>query len=55
VGIPKIYEHGVEGEYYFLVLELLSENLEQTKEKFGGKLSLKTILLIANQLVFYKK
>ena len=51
VGIPRYYEYGTEGDYNFMAIELLGQTLETLMRNCGGKLSLKTILLLALQLV----
>ncbi len=50
VGIPKVYHCGYEGEYNVMVMDLLGESLDQTLKRLG-KFSLKTVLLLADQLV----
>lgn len=51
VGIPKIYWFGVEGEYNVMVIDLLGPSLEDlfsySKRRFG----LKTVLMVAEQMV----
>ncbi len=53
VGIPKIYWVGVQGDFNVLVMELLGPTLENLKKKCEKKLSLKTVLMIADQLVLF--
>lgn len=50
-GIPKLYYCGTEGDYNVLVLELLGPNLEDIMNYCDKILSLKTVIMIADQLV----
>jgi hypothetical protein len=50
-GIPKCYEYGSEGDFNFMAIELLGPTLETLMRGCGGKLSLRTVLLLATQLV----
>ncbi len=51
MGIPLPYWCGQEGDYNCLVMELLGETLAHYKQLCGGKFSLKTVLMVADQLV----
>lgn len=54
VGIPSIKWCGTEGDYNVLVMELLGPSLEDLFNFCSRKFSLKTVLLLADQLVSMK-
>ncbi|EES00938.1 casein kinase I [Sorghum bicolor] len=50
-GIPNIKWFGVEGDYNVLVMDLLGPSLEELFSFCNRKLSLKTVLMLADQLI----
>lgn len=50
-GIPSIKWSGVDGEENVLVLDLLGPSLEDLFVYCGRKFSLKTVLMLADQMV----
>lgn len=51
IGIPAIRWCGTEGDYNVLVMELLGPSLEDLFNFCGRRFKLKTVLLLADQLV----
>jgi casein kinase 1 delta/casein kinase I family protein HRR25 len=51
VGIPRVRWFGDECDFYVLVIDALGPSLEDLLNYCGRKLSLKTILLIADQAI----
>ncbi|KAH0848426.1 hypothetical protein HID58_090471 [Brassica napus] len=49
-GVPNIKWYGVEGEYNVLVIDLLGPSLEDLFNFCSRKLSLKTVLMLADQM-----
>ena len=50
-GIPNIRWFGVEGDYNVLVMDLLGPSLEDLFNFCSRKLSLKSVLMLADQMV----
>ncbi|KAJ3014104.1 UNVERIFIED_CONTAM: serine/threonine protein kinase [Siphonaria sp. JEL0065] len=50
-GVPSMYHFNIEGEYYCMVIDLLGPSLEDLFNFCGRKFSLKTVLLLANQMI----
>lgn len=51
MGIPNLHWFGVEGDYNVMVIDLLGPSLEDLFTYVGRKLSLKTVLMLADQMV----
>ncbi|PKI36569.1 hypothetical protein CRG98_043037 [Punica granatum] len=50
-GIPKVRWYGVEGDYNVLVMDLLGRSLEDLFNYCSRKLSLKSVLMLAEQMI----
>ncbi|KAL7140335.1 hypothetical protein ABFS83_09G113900 [Erythranthe nasuta] len=50
-GIPNVRWFGVEGDYNVLVMDLLGPSLEDLSSFCSRKLSLKTVLMLAEQMI----
>eukprot|EP00825_Cyclidium_porcatum_P029638 TRINITY_DN31597_c0_g1_i1.p1 TRINITY_DN31597_c0_g1~~TRINITY_DN31597_c0_g1_i1.p1 ORF type:complete len:303 (+),score=51.51 TRINITY_DN31597_c0_g1_i1:130-1038(+) len=51
VGIPNLHWFGVEEDFYVLVIDVLGPSLEDLFKFCNKKFSLKTVLMIADQLI----
>lgn len=51
VGFPQCYYYGTEGEYNVMVMDLLGPNLEELFNYCHRKFSLKTVCLLADQML----
>jgi hypothetical protein len=51
IGFAKVYEHGFESEFTYMITTMLGPNLDQLLKLCGGSFSLKTTMLIALQVL----
>ncbi|CAD8112001.1 unnamed protein product [Paramecium sonneborni] len=50
-GIPRIYGQGTDGDYNYIVIDLLGQSLEELLNKHNKRLSLKTVLMLGDQMI----
>lgn len=50
-GIPKIFWYGTEGKFNIMIQELLGSSLEEVFVKYERQLSVKSILMISDQIL----
>jgi casein kinase 1 epsilon len=50
-GIPKVHWSGIAGEHFALVMDLLGPSLEDLLNRSQRKFSLKTVLMVADQMI----
>ncbi|OMJ70562.1 hypothetical protein SteCoe_31440 [Stentor coeruleus] len=51
IGIPRIHWYGIEGEFNVMILDLLGPSLEDLLKVCNHKFSLKTVLILADQMI----
>lgn len=51
MGIPRVRWFGQEGDYNVLVMDRVGENLNELLQDCSGKFSLRTVLILAGQMV----
>ena len=51
-GIPYVKSYGFSGDHNILVMELLGKSLEDLFQDCGCKFSIKTVCMLADQMVY---
>lgn len=50
-GVPEVHYYGTEGDYNVLCIDLLGPSLEQLFEACGRRFSIKTVAMLARQMI----
>ena len=50
-GIPEVHWYGHDARHNILVMDMLGSSLEDINVRCGGRLSLKTVLMLADQMI----
>jgi serine/threonine protein kinase len=50
-GIPNIYYYGTEAEFNIMVMDMLGPSLDDLFKFCGQRFSLKTVLMLADQMI----
>lgn len=53
-GVPQVYYFGQEGLHNILVIDLLGPSLEDLFDMCGRKFSIKTVVMVAKQMVRHR-
>ena len=48
---PNVYQYSTEGDHRFLVIDLLGKSIESKFQKLRNPMSLKTVLMLADQMI----
>ena len=51
IGVPNIHWYGIEGNFNILAMDLLGKSLEALFTSCGKRLTLKTVLMLADQMI----
>jgi len=51
VGLPRVHSFGTEHEYNYMIMEKLGPSLEDLFNKCNKRFSMKTVLMIADQMI----
>lgn len=50
-GIPKMHWYGHDSQYNILIMDMLDHSIEDLHLRVGGRLSLKTVYMLADQMI----